>query len=523
MTPTRVTPTRVTPTRMAQVRTESPHVSVGRMHEAELHADLSRVTAQLFVPGEEMGQTRSRAAQVVARVMEIAEADVEQIARQVVDDFAAHSGDLTALLMHHADVVSSRLNDDSELSEARKLVLGATFTAEFAVEGAALCNPSAVEHPDQSGLEAGQVRLAIGVRAIGEGHISSIGFAEAIVGPGREWRFDERQSPLARAALAEGQWSLAHFRRAVEHEGIIDEVASALIRALPWQFTATDLEVAIASLPHELTTRLDCHRQLDEVRQLVASIYLAHFDPDTALSQRVLMPVSVEEHHGMEDARFVVMTDADGATEYRATYTAYDGHHIAPRLITSPDLRQFAIQRLTGNAAHNKGMALFPRLVGGRHLSLSRTGGESISLASSPDGLNWNLLGTVHTPVQPWELIQSGNCGSPLETPQGWLVLTHGVGPMRTYSLGALLLDLDDPTIVLSRTTTPLLSPGAEWHSGYVPNVVYSCGGIIVDGVLWVPVGIGDVRIGVFSVEVDELLASMTPGATETSALASLD
>jgi len=443
--------------------------------------------------------------------MEIAEDDVEQIARQVVADFAAHSADLTALLVHHADVVSSRLADEIELSEARTLVLGATFTAEFAVEGAALCNPSAVEHPDQTNLQPGQVRLAIGVRAIGEGHISSIGFAEAIVGPGREWRFEERDLPLARATLAEGQWSLAHFRSAVQHEGIIDEVASALLRALPSRFTATDLEIAIAALPHELTMRLDCHRQLDEVRQLVASIYLAHFAADTSLSQRILMPVSVEEHHGMEDARFVLVTDADGTTEYRATYTAYDGHHIAPRLITSSDLREFAIQRLVGNAAHNKGMALFPRPVGGRQLALSRTGGESVSLASSTNGLAWNSLGSVHTPTQPWEVIQSGNCGSPLETEHGWLVLTHGVGPMRVYSLGALLLDLDDPTIVLRRSTTPLVSPGAEWHSGYVPNVVYSCGGIIIDGVLWVPLGIGDVRIGVFSIEVDELLASMEP------------
>ncbi len=481
------------------------------MHEAELSADPSRVTPQLFVPGEEMGQTRSRAAAVVARVMALSEEEVELIVRDTLRDFASDSVDLVALLTHHAEVISSRVPEAVALSDSRRLALGATFTAEFAVEGAALCNPSAIEHPDQSQLEPGQVRLAVAVRAIGEGHISSIGFAEAIVGPGREWRFEPRERPLARATLSEGHWSLAHFRGTVEHEGIIDELASVLMQALPPTFTATDLESAIASLPRELTTRHDWHRQVDNLRQLVTSSYGAQFTAESALSQRILMPVSVEENHGMEDARFVRVTNADGATEYRATYTAYDGLSIAPRLITSPDLRTFAIHRLAGNAAHNKGMALFPRLVGGRHLALSRTGGESITLAGSTDGLNWDLLGDVHTPIQPWEVIQSGNCGSPLETEHGWLVLTHGVGPMRRYSLGALLLDLDDPTVVLRRTTVPLLSPGAEWHGGYVPNVVYSCGGIVVDDVLWVPVGIGDVRIGVYSIEVEELLAAMTP------------
>jgi predicted GH43/DUF377 family glycosyl hydrolase len=309
--------------------------------------------------------------------------------------------------------------------------------------------------------------------------------------------------------VTEGRWGIDHFRAAVEHGECIDEVASVLLSVLPSPFTFADLEAAIVELPRELTMRPENLRRLDGLRQLVMSAYQASFEPGSALSQRVLMPVSVEEHHGMEDARFVAVAGADGATEYRATYTAYDGHRIAPRLITSPDLREFTIQRLTGNAAHNKGMALFPRPVGGRELALSRTGGESLSLAESVDGLHWTSVGTVHTPIHAWEVIQSGNCGSPIETPEGWLVLIHGVGPLRVYSLGALLLDLDDPTIVLKKSTTPLLSPGPEWHAGYVPNVIYSCGGIIVSDVLWVPIGIGDARIGVYSIEVEALLASM--------------
>jgi predicted GH43/DUF377 family glycosyl hydrolase len=212
----------------------------------------------------------------------------------------------------------------------------------------------------------------------------------------------------------------------------------------------------------------------------------------------------------MEDARFVRFTDLDGETNYRATYTAYDGRDIAPRLIVTPDLQDFAIHRLTGAAARDKGMALFPRPVNGRYLSLSRGGGESISLAESSDGVIWNPVGNVHSPTEPWEIVQTGNCGSPMETPQGWLVLIHGVGPLRTYSLGALLLDLDDPTIVRGRTATPILQPLDDRRDGYVPNVVYSCGALIVDDVVWIPIGIGDMRIGVCSIEVDDLLARMT-------------
>lgn len=212
----------------------------------------------------------------------------------------------------------------------------------------------------------------------------------------------------------------------------------------------------------------------------------------------------------MEDARFVRFTDADGAVGYRATYTAYNGHDIAPRLITSPDLNEFAIHRLTGSGAHNKGMALFPRLIGGHHLALSRTDGENISLARSTDGVIWEDVGIVHRPTELWELVQLGNCGAPIETDRGWLVLTHGVGPLRTYSLGALLLDLDDPSRVIARSTEPLLRPSAGLRDGYVPRVVYSCGAIAHRGTLWIPVGVGDSRIRIFSIAIDEVIASLS-------------
>ena len=212
----------------------------------------------------------------------------------------------------------------------------------------------------------------------------------------------------------------------------------------------------------------------------------------------------------MEDARFSRFVGDDGAVEYRATYTAYDGHQIAPRLLLSPDLRRFRTHRLAGGAARNKGMALFPRLVAGRHLALCRSDGENTSIACSADGYGWSDPHPLHAPAQPWEMLQVGNCGPPIETDRGWLVLTHGVGPMRTYSIGALLLDLDDPSRVLGRLADPLLAPSDGEHDGYVPNVVYSCGGLVHDGRLWLPYGIDDSRIGVAWVPLEELLAALT-------------
>lgn len=482
-----------------------------RIHAAELTAQPDRVIAQLFLPGEGGSAHHSRAAEIIARVMALPADQVDVLAADLARDFGLRHPDIHGLFLDNADVVSSRLADPVDISAARRLVLGATFTSEYAVEGAALCNPSAVEHPDQTELAPGQLRVAIALRAIGEGHRSSIEFAEAIIGPGRSWTFAERELPLWRARIEEGDWSIAHFRAVVEDEGIVDEIAHSVLQGLPERFTASNVESSVASLPSALSRRADSARQIEVLRDLTHSAYRAVFAPETALSQRVLTPVAAEERHGIEDARFVLFTDLAGATHYRGTYTAYDGRNIAPRLIVTQDLREFDIHRLTGDAAQDKGLALFPRPVHGRYLALSRTGGESISLAESHDGVIWNLVGNIHTPEEPWEIIQTGNCGPPLETPHGWVVLLHGVGPMRRYSLGALLLDLENPTIVLGRTATPIMEPLDERRDGYVPNVVYSCGGLIVDDVVWIPIGVGDSHIGVCSIGVDELLAHLVP------------
>jgi predicted GH43/DUF377 family glycosyl hydrolase len=351
--------------------------------------------------------------------------------------------------------------------------------------------------------------VALSMRGIGEGHISSIGFCSAVVGPGAQWTFEPRLLPLSVAETTPARWRRVHLHAVLADQGHLDELATAVLHALPAEFEGADLERALAETHRDLLSRAGSAATADLLRTVVASAYVATFARGTSLGQRILLPSADEESNGMEDARFTRFTGDDGTVEYRATYTAYDGKRIAPRLLISPDLRVFSAHRLAGPAAKNKGMALFPRKVHGQHLALCRSDGESTSLASSADGWAWDRPVVLREPSAPWEMLQVGNCGPPIETDQGWLVLTHGVGPMRVYVIGTLLLDLDDPTRVVGYSRTPLLSPGPDEQDGYVPNVVYSCGAFLHDGLVWIPYGIDDRRIGVAYASLDEVLADM--------------
>jgi predicted GH43/DUF377 family glycosyl hydrolase len=309
-----------------------------------------------------------------------------------------------------------------------------------------------ITHPDQSGLGMGQLRVAVSMRAVGEGHVSSVAFATAILDPATGVHLDARRTPCVTArhtAIGDGPNGTAQEHR---------------------------------------------HR------------YLAEFPRDTHLTQRILMPFGPGESHGIEDVRFVRFTGDDGVDEFRATYTAFDGHNISPRLLRSVDLTTFQMSTLHGPAARNKGIALFPRPVAGRQYALCRCDGVSHALSSSTDGQHWGTPVALRDPQEAWELVQVGNCGSPVETPAGWLVLTHGVGPMRTYRLGAILLDLNRPERVIATLPGPLLSPRGPERVGYVPNVVYSCGALTHSGSLWVAYGSSDHRTTFASIDLDVLL-----------------
>ena len=485
--------------------------SLARRVEAQLAPDPARVVAKLFLPGEELPLGHSRAGAVIARVLALPEDEVERVAAALLVEFGDRHREYAAMLADHASMMRSQVQSTPVMSEARSLVLGASFTAEYAVEGAALCNPSAVLHPDQSGLDEGQARVAVSLRGIGEGHVSSVGFCSAIVGPGPAWTFETRALPIVAGSSTPAYWQKTHLRAVLADEGRIDGLARSVLGHLPAVFTGIDLEHALAEERQDLLTMPGGQATVALLRRLVASAYAVGFPADVELSQQVLLPSAPDESNGMEDARFVRFTTDHGSIEYRATYTAFDGRKIAPRLLVSPDLRTFQAHRLAGPAARNKGMALFPRMVGGRYRSLCRSDGESTSIATSVDGFVWSAPEVIQAPAASWEVLQVGNCGPPIETDQGWLVLTHGVGPVRIYSIGAMLLDLDDPAQVVAHLDRPFLQPTAQEQNGYVPNVVYSCGGVVHDGLLWLPYGIGDSRIGVAWVSVDELLSEMTP------------
>jgi len=227
------------------------------------------------------------------------------------------------------------------------------------------------------------------------------------------------------------------------------------------------------------------------------------------LSERVLWPAMNAEGAGMEDARFVRFVDDDGAVTFYASYTAYSGTHISQQLLETVDFRTFTSTPMVGHAAANKGLALFPRRIRGRFAAMSRSDRESNSIAFSDHPFEWAESVPCQQPARAWEALQLGNCGPPVETEAGWLVLTHGVGPMRTYRIGAMLLDLEDPTRIVGQLREPLLSPAADEQDGYVPNVVYSCGALVHAGTLVLPYGIGDAAIGVATVPLGDLLAAL--------------
>jgi predicted GH43/DUF377 family glycosyl hydrolase len=478
----------------------------------ELRPDPRRVIADLFLPGESTPGSASRAEQVIARLRALPDGETTAAAAELEADFGGRHVALTAGLRANADKV-----EPPGLDPAIRLVLGAAFTAERAVEAASVCNPSAVAHPDQTGVPEGGLRVAVSLRSIGEGHVSAISFCTATIGADHTWTFDERRLPLVRAEISDGAWGLDHLRRAIEDRGRIAEISHAILVQLPEPAHGADIEQAISTLPAEYYARPGSRERVERIRRIARSTYQATFDPESDLSQRVLVPVADEERRGLEDARFTRFVDADGVADYRATYTAYDGTSISPRLLVTTDFEHFSVHRLTGPAARTKGMAMFPRPIGGRHLALTRSDGESILLAHSDDGLTWIDEALLASPARLWEVVQIGTCGPPIETEWGWLAVTHGVGPMRRYSLGAMLLDLDDPSRVLARLDEPLLEPFGALQDGYVPNVVYSCGGLVHDGVLWLPIGVGDQVVRVVSVVVAELVAAMTPTAGTTN------
>ena len=483
---------------------------LARRSPVRIAADRSRVVTRLFVPGQQgFDHQESRSSAVLRRLLALGDDEVERSYEDVLARFSGRHRALANTFLHHADELSDRLDPESQLSPIRRLLLGATFTSEYALEGAALCNPSMVLHPDQTRVSPGGARFIMSVRAIGEGHNSSIGFRTGTVTGGGDVDFDPTPTFATKGQRDAAMLDVDTFRtELLRLDGDGDDADYVLAHLQP-RFTGPQMEARLKILEGRAATRSQAGRTVGLIREIAERSYSVRFESATPVSERVLLPAMGAESGGMEDARFVRFTDDDSSVTYYATYTAYDGSNICQQLLETKDFESFTSSPMVGAAATNKGLALFPRRINDRFVALSRCDRESNTIAFSRSPRHWGDPLSCQTPTESWEVLQLGNCGSPIETDSGWLALTHGVGPMRTYHIGAILLDLDDPTRIIGRLREPLLSPTHDEQDGYVPNVVYSCGALLHAGTLVIPYGVGDSAIGVATVPVDELLTAL--------------
>ncbi len=483
-------------------------IDLAQRTEHRIDPDPRRVIVQLFVPGEEQPGSRSRAAGVLARILALSDGDVAELSRQVLDGFRGRHRDLMRAFSENFAVVDADRVGGRRMSAERRMLIGAFFTKEYTPEAGGIFNPSMVALPEQPAQPADEVRFLLAVRCVGEGNLSSIGFRTGIVGPGSSLRIDEAAPTLEtgthrRAAFGQRDVFLARLA------DLGTEDARAFLMPLPETFTIEQLSERLDAIHEHTLHRQRGQHAIEAVSAVATSSYDVEFPPETAVSERLLWPHAVVESHGMEDARLVRFVEDDGEVTYYATYTAYDGATVTPQLFATKDFRQFHVSPVTGRAAQNKGLALFPRRVNGQFAALSRHDRETTSIAFSDDPRIWPHSEPLHAPRRGWEAVQVGNCGPPIETDAGWLVLTHGVGPMRIYSIGAMLLDAADPSIVLASLPRPLLRPSAGERDGSVPNVVYSCGALLHEGVVTIPYGISDHSIGFAQVYLSELLGHM--------------
>ena len=455
--------------------------------------------------------TEQRATNVCARVMALPEKEVELLLEQVLADFSGRHQQIRSVLKTRFEQVRHYLLTDQPLSEQRKLLLGAYFTHEYALEAAALFNPSIAPHPDQSGLPPGALRFVLSLRATGEGHISSITFRTGIVDANNQVTINP-PTPflLAPQQIPSVTYEKTLFERKLYEVALAGTFTRQVLAELKPFFTLDELKAKLNAALRQVRMRDPESETIGKgILLLAESNYEVQFSPESRLSERVIFPASPSQRNGIEDARFVLFQNDDGSPVYYATYTAYDGKLILPQFLETTDFLHFKFITLNGSAVQNKGMALFPRKINGLYAMLSRQDNENIFLMYSDNIHFWYSPQLILKPTFPWEFVQLGNCGSPIETEAGWLVLSHGVGPMRKYCIGAFLLDRDDPTKVLGRLREPLLKPMDNEREGYVPNVVYSCGALLHKRELILPYAMSDYATNFATIALDDILAAM--------------
>jgi predicted GH43/DUF377 family glycosyl hydrolase len=473
-----------------------------------LRPDQSRVLIRPFNPGD-----TQRTHAIVLRILSLPEKQVLPLLDDVLTTFSTRHEHIGDFFLARFEQIRNLLSLDGNLSEPRKLLIASYFVSEFSLESAALFNPSIVPHPDQSGVPSGGLRFILSLRATGEGHLSSITFRTGMIHPDGRIEIINTTGRLSEPRqIPNPFYERLLFERKLNELRVSNEFTQRVINRLGDVFNLEQLRCHVDEelrAPCSPGAEQSNRHAAEAIWRLADSNYQVQFRPDQDLSERIIFPASPSQRNGIEDARFVCFQKDDGTSVYYATFTAYDGRVVMPELMETPDFLQFQFITLNGPAAQNKGMALFPRKVSGLYAMLSRLDNENLYLVVSDNVHFWYEPKLIMTPAFPWEIVQIGNCGSPIETDAGWLVLSHGVGPMRQYSIGAFLLDKDDPAKVIGRLREPLLQPTGDERTGYVPNVVYTCGALVHRGRLILPYAYADHATGFATVALDEVLGAM--------------
>ncbi len=472
-----------------------------------LKPDNKRVVVRPFISND-----ATRVEHIITRALRLSESETRKQLSLVRADFSDRHIDLDKSWLRYFERVRGHVPKSETISATRRLFLGALFAGEYALESAALFNPSIVPHPDQTGLGESELRFILSLRSTGEGHISSIQFRTGVIRRDHSVQMDKATPFVILAELRSNPtYHKRTFLEKLSEMGLENNWASSVMGRLGKTFVFDELDRSIQQAAHdEASSHIrDVQRTLECIHWLAESNYEISFSPSSVLSERAIFPVSPNESNGIEDARFVRFVEDDGTVIYYATYTAFNGRVVLPQLIETTDFLNFRVLTLNGDAVGNKGMALFPRRINGHYATLSRQDDENLFLTFSDNPHFWSDPKLLQDPRQPWEFVKLGNCGSPIETEAGWLVLTHGVGPMRKYCIGATLLELHNPAKIIGRLKEPLLTPEGDQREGYVPNVVYSCGSLVHNGQLILPYGISDTASSVVRIDLNELLAAL--------------
>jgi predicted GH43/DUF377 family glycosyl hydrolase len=465
--------------------------------------DFKKVIPRFFNNGTERSKT------LIERVLHLPEKQAEDLLQQVLTEFSPRYRDIKSIFNKHFELIKILLPEPEQLnlSGADKLLLGSYFTMEYSLEAAALFNPSVVEDPDQSGAGDGEKKVIVSFRATGESHVSSLVFKRATLDKDGNISFEPSGKFIGEGVLTEkNKITKEVFEAMLLQLSLPPDIGRHILEQLHDPFDYKEIEMVLKSALQPVESPIERKRLKYEILDLGNTNYELRFPSQSHISERVIFPVTHAEKNGIEDARFVRFTTENGNVRYVATYTAYDGLTIRPHLIETKDFLYFKISPLHGKAAINKNLALFPRRINGQYAMVSRIDGFNNYIMFSDDLYLWEDAELWQQPKYPWEFVQIGNGGSPIETKKGWLVITHGVGPMRTYCLGASLFDLEDPRKELGRLKEPLLMPNEDERHGYVPNVVYTCGSMIHGDKLFLPYAVSDHASSFATIPLEELL-----------------